>query len=252
MRVAGVDRVEPDMSGPAGGEPTSGTPPVVVHGRHTVVPERFRVHATEKLRCVAKFDHKIIRLEVEVSSENNPRRAHDCERVQITCLSRGPVVRAEAAAQDAYAALDLAVAKLEERLRRAADRRHSRGARISRLPQTRVDPAPLPVGAAAEPESPAVDGLLEGAEDGPFLVREKVHAAATMTLDEALANMELVGHDFYLFRDVSCGTPSVVYRRRGYHYGVLRLGADAAESSEDPAATIGRPHSQRAQASQET
>jgi ribosomal subunit interface protein len=207
------------------GESAAGVIPTVVHGRHTVVSERFRSHVTEKLRCLTKFDHKIIRLEVEVSSEHNPRQSHARERVQVTCVSRGPVVRAEAAAQDVYAALDLAVAKIEERLRRAADRRHSRGARISRLPLPRVEPASVPDVAPAEPTD-----LLEGTEDGPFLVREKVHESMPMTLDEALANMELVGHDFYLFRDVACGSPSVVYRRRGYHYGVLRLGDTPAAS----------------------
>lgn len=198
----------------------AGLPPVVVRGRHTSVAERFRQHVQEKLAAIPKLDHKIIRMDVEVSSEPNRRQSQTCERVEITCVGRGPVVRAEAAAQDAYAALDLAVAKLEERLRRAADRRHSRGARLSRLPQ---QPVPVDV---APPQAPGPAGsgaVVEGDLDGPFVVREKVHVAPPMSIDEALANMELVGHDFYLFQDVVCGTPSVVYRRRGYHYGVLRL-----------------------------
>lgn len=223
------------------GEADQQAPAIVVHSRHTGVSDRFRAHVAEKLRCLAKYDHKIIRLEVEVSREANPRRAHECDRVEITCLSRGPVVRAEAAAQDMYAALDLAEAKITERLRRAADRRHSRGARVARLPQPRLDEL-LPPGLAERPppaldhvdgtpdEGAPADGVLSGSEDGPFVVREKVHPAAAMTLDEALANMELVGHDFYLFRDADCGTPSVVYRRRGYHYGVLRLSAESPAS----------------------
>lgn len=216
----------PSVSTVADGASTAGTQdvPTLVHGRHTVVPERFRVHAAAKLRCLGKFDHKIIRVEVEVSTEHNPRLSHERERVQITCVSRGPVVRAEAAAQDVYSALDLATAKLEERLRRAADRRHSRGARIARLPQPRADVA---AGEVVEADPALPSDLLEGSEDGPFLVREKVHEAAPMSLDEALANMELVGHDFYLFRDVACGSASVVYRRRGYHYGVLRLNGES-------------------------
>lgn len=212
-------------------------PAVLVHGRHTAVSERFRTHVGEKLRCLAKFDHKIIRFEVELSEEHNPRLSQTCERVQITCLGRGPVVRAEAAAQDAYAALDLATAKIEERLRRAADRRHSRGARVARLPQPQWEP-PVDLGEAdrtgEEADGPAAvvdDRVL--AADGPFVVREKVHPAPAMSLDDALANMELVGHDFYLFRDSACGTASVVYRRRGYHYGVLRLAADAADAAAD-------------------
>ncbi|HEX7354307.1 MAG TPA: ribosome-associated translation inhibitor RaiA [Mycobacteriales bacterium] len=204
-------------------------PPIVVRGRHTTVAERFRQHVHEKLAAVVKLDHKIIRLDVEVSAEHNPRQSPVCERVEITCIGRGPVVRAEAAAQDAYAALDVAVAKLEERLRRAANRRHSRGARLARLPQ---QPVPVDVGAPAPAAAPAAeDGVVEGDVDGPFVVREKVHVAEPMSIDDALANMELVGHDFYLFRDVACGTPSVVYRRRGYHYGVLRLGTPPAGTS---------------------
>lgn len=208
-------------------------PPVVVRGRHTTVSERFRQHVHDKLGYVTRLDHKIIRLDVEVSEEHNPRQSHTCERVEITCVGRGPVVRAEAAAQHAYAALDIAVAKLEERLRRAADRRHSRGARVARLPRpqpglddvaARLTDLAGEATAATGPDAPG-PGVLEGDEDGPFVVREKLHRAEPMSLDEALASMELVGHDFYLFQDSGCGTPSVVYRRRGYHYGVLRLGA---------------------------
>ena len=59
--------------------------------------------------------------------------------------------------------------------------------------------------------------------DGPLVVREKLHQAEPMTIDRALLEMELVGHDFYLFHDRDCGLFSVVYRRRGYDYGVIRL-----------------------------
>ncbi len=64
--------------------------------------------------------------------------------------------------------------------------------------------------------------------DGPLVVREKFHTATPMTIDRALLEMELVGHDFFLFRDETCHLPSVVYRRRGYHYGVIRLVEDVA------------------------
>jgi hypothetical protein len=62
--------------------------------------------------------------------------------------------------------------------------------------------------------------------DGPPVVREKVHAARPMTLDQALYEMELVGHDFYLFVDRDSRRPAVVYRRRGYDYGVIALDLD--------------------------
>jgi hypothetical protein len=146
----------------------------------------------------------------------------------VTCATRGPVVRSEASASDFYSALDVAVAKLEGRLRRAADRRRvHRGARTP----TSVAAATRPL-AAAEPAMP--DGAARSAgtitleqgelDEAPALVvREKEHPAKPMTLDQALFEMELVGHDFFLFADADSGLPSVVYRRKGYDYGVIRL-----------------------------
>lgn len=197
-------------------------PQVVVRGRHTEVSERFRAHVNDKLAGLDRLDHKLFRLDVEVTEEHNPRQSDSCERVEITAFSRGPVVRAEACAGDAYAALDIAYAKLEERLRRAADRRHSRGSRVARA-QIELAPPPLPEVPNSNHAGSHDEALVDGDEQGPFLVREKVHAAPPMTVQEALAAMELVGHDFYLFADRDAGCPSVVYRRRGYHYGVLRL-----------------------------
>ena len=96
---------------------------VIVRGRHITVPARFRQHATAKLAKLEKLDQKAVRIDVEVSEERNPRQADRRERVELTIRSRGPAIRAEAAADDRYAALDLAFAKLESRLRRMADRR---------------------------------------------------------------------------------------------------------------------------------
>ena len=96
---------------------------IVFRSRRTNVPERFRQHAEGKLAKIGKLDHKAIRIDVEVTQERNPRQAKGRERVELTIRSRGPVVRAEAAADDRYTALDLAFAKLENRLRRTGDRR---------------------------------------------------------------------------------------------------------------------------------
>jgi ribosomal subunit interface protein len=192
---------------------------IVVRGRHTEVPERFRQHVEEKLARVGKLDGKVIRIDVEVCRERNPRQADTAERVELTCATRGPVIRAEAAASDPYAALDLAFAKLEARLRKAADRR-----RVHRGARTPLSVAAATAALSQEPEAPAPE-VEEEFEEGPLVVREKVHKAAPMTLDEALFEMELVGHDFFLFADEKSGLPSVVYRRRGYDYGVIRLEA---------------------------
>lgn len=210
---------------------------IVVKGRRFEVPERFRQHAVEKLGKVARLDPKAIRLDVEVSKEHNPRLADRAVRVELTCRTRGPVVRAEASADDAYAALDLACARLEQRLRRAADRRrvhHGSRTPVSLAAATARMPGEPDVGARGDEDAntdgaaggaPAADGSgpvhVEG--EGPLVVREKTHQAEPMTLEQALDEMELVGHDFYLFVDRDSAQPSVVYRRRGYDYGVIRL-----------------------------
>jgi ribosomal subunit interface protein len=238
---------------------------IIFKGRHTDVQERFRERATAKLSKIAKLDQKAIRIDVEVSAERNPRQSDRRERVELTITSRGPAIRAEAAGQDRYAALDMALAKLESRLRRVGDRRKGRrGAPPTSWPGEPVieEPAGGPAGVspAAAPiaaEQPSVprqatadrqlpvpaawtddarqadpdDGLIESDHvvhiemegDGPLVVREKFHPARPMAIDQALFEMELVGHDFFLFRDEKDGCPSVVYRRRGYQYGVIRL-----------------------------
>lgn len=199
---------------------------VVVKGRHCEVTERFRQHAAEKLGKLEKFDHKVLRVDVELCKERNPRQNGVSERVELTVRSRGPVVRAEAAAQDFYAALDLATTKLEARLRRVADRRrvhHGQRNPVSVSSATGRAAAGATLGAGGESlaERDGDERIL--AEDGPFVVREKVHDAVPMDLDEALFEMELVGHDFFLFIDAATGEPAVVYRRQGYDYGVIRL-----------------------------
>ncbi|WP_275464436.1 ribosome hibernation-promoting factor, HPF/YfiA family [Streptomyces noursei] len=214
---------------------------IVVKGRKTEVPERFRKHVAEKLKLdkVQKLDGKVISLDVEVSKEPNPRQADRSDRVEITLRSRGPVVRAEAAAADPYAALDLATAKLEARLRKEHDKRHSRRGN-GRIPASEVavtvpDAARLNGhGLTAAEEAAQQDkvpttrmGSLEIQGEGPVVVREKTHSAAPMGLDQALYEMELVGHDFYLFVDAETKQPSVVYRRHAYDYGVIHLNSDA-------------------------
>ncbi|GGP77555.1 MULTISPECIES: ribosome hibernation-promoting factor, HPF/YfiA family [Streptomyces] len=216
---------------------------IVVKGRKTEVPERFRKHVAEKLKLdkVQKLDGKVIRLDVEVSKEPNPRQADRSDRVEITVISRGPVIRAEAAATDPYAALDLATNKLEARLRKQHDKRHSRRGN-GRVPASDVGAV---IGAAelndsgelvAEQGAGEVPvthmGPLEIRGEGPLVVREKTHSAAPMALDQALYEMELVGHDFYLFVDSETKMPSVVYRRHAYDYGVIRLNSDPFYTGE--------------------
>jgi ribosomal subunit interface protein len=196
---------------------------VVVRGRNVEVPDHFRQHVAEKIERVERYDHRIIRVDVELYHERNPRQSASCQRVEVTCATRGPVVRAEACASDFYRALDAAVAKLDSRMRRTADRR--RVHRGSRTPTSvaaatgalEVDGVAVAMLDRAEPEE------RQNEEFGGLVVREKEHSAEPMTIDRALFEMELVGHDFYLFSDADTGRPSVVYRRKGYDYGVIRL-----------------------------
>jgi len=197
---------------------------VVVTGRHCEISDRYRGHIEEKLSRLEKHDHRIMRVQVEVESEPNPRQRDRAVRVELTAFSKGPVIRAEAVAADKMAALDLALDKMAAQMRRAADRRrvhHGRHAPVS------VGQALAGVDATAEPASEEVHdrevGPIAVTGDGPLVVREKTHAASPMTLDQALYEMELVGHDFYLFLDKENERPSVVYRRRGYDYGVISL-----------------------------
>jgi len=242
---------------------------IIFKARHTDVRERFREHAAAKLAKLEKLDGRAIRIDVQLTAEQT-REAAGRERIELTVMSRGPAIRAEATAEDRFAAFDIALSKLESRLRRACDRRKGRhgahaAVRLTDLPETDL---------ASEAERPAIrlgrgGGLLAGngaqaiaamaaaadaadaraaadagaAENaageveiamqgnGPLVVREKFHTASPMNIDQALFEMELVGHDFFLFTDATSGMPSVVYRRRGYQYGVIRLLEEHAPAS---------------------
>jgi ribosomal subunit interface protein len=195
---------------------------VVVTGRHCEVSDRFREHVTDKLGRLEKHDHRIMRVQVEVENERNPRQADRAVRIELTAYSKGPVIRAEAAAVDKMGALDLALDKMAAQMRRANDRRirshRGRGA-AGEEPTTPSDLITSEDGTVSE----RTVGSLTVTGDGPPVVRQKTHAAHPMTLDQALYEMELVGHDFYLFVDKENGRPAVVYRRRGYDYGVISL-----------------------------
>jgi ribosomal subunit interface protein len=221
---------------------------IVVKGRNVEVPDHYRVHVSGKMARLERYDSKVIRYDVELFHERNRRQAKNCQRVEITVQGRGPVVRAEASASDFYAALDAAVSKLENRLRRTHDRRrvhHGRHAPTSVAAATAElanvatgedgfagngHPAAPTALLARDDDTAAQQGLpgqrwsdsLEENLPGR-IVREKEHPAEPMTVDQALYEMELVGHDFFLFSCSVTGRPSVVYRRKGFDYGVIRL-----------------------------
>ena len=220
---------------------------IVVRGRNVEVPEHYRQHVEDKIRPIDRFDGKlkILRVDVELFHEKNPRQAAHCQRVEITLRGKGPVVRAEATGPDFYAALDLACGKLDNRMRRAADRRRVHHGR--RTPEsvrlTNNTAADLGEGALARDrqlaEGPHVTDLDEHLPGR--IVREKHHPATPMTVDQALHEMELVGHDFYLFQCAETGRPTVVYRRHAYDYGLIRLVEVPQNGDPSPATSQPEP-----------
>lgn len=214
---------------------------ITVTGRHTSVPERFQRHIEEKLAKVNQLDPRVTRCEVVVSHEANPRQAKEAERVEITCFGKRAVIRAEASADDTYAALDLATTRLGERLRRQHDKRrvHRGGRKAPKsvhdatAPLADLDLPPAQGGAEQEPPVPESIAKLGGDADCPVELREKVHSTSPMTVDNALSAMEAVGHDFFFFHDVDSDKPTVVYRRRGWSYGMITL--DIQQQTEQSA-----------------
>lgn len=212
---------------------------VTITVRRCEVPERFRRHLEEKVSKVQQLSPRARRVAAVVTHEPNPRLASVAYCIELTVHGDDPVVRAEARADEPYAALDIAFAKVVERLRRLHDRKVVRtrhGAPSAAVPGLTASVSLDPASSGAGPDSPvdAVDRTVTSPEEipseeewadgtSPISIREKRHQAVPMDLDRALYEMELVGHDFFLFVDSDTGLPSVVYRRKGWSYGVIRL-----------------------------
>jgi ribosomal subunit interface protein len=194
---------------------------VVVKGRNVEIPDHFRTYVAEKLARLERFDRTIYLFDVELDHERNRRQRKNCQHVEITARGRGPVARGEGCADSFYAALESAVSKLENRLRRSKDRRkihYGDKTPVSLAEATAITHLVEPLSAPVEDEGPA----LEDHEPGR-IVRTKEHTATPMTVDDALYEMELVGHDFFLFHCKETDKPTVVYRRHAYDYGLIRL-----------------------------
>lgn len=217
-------------------------------GRNLGITDRFREYATEKADKVSHLAERAISFEIKVSRHNEKLGSQNGDdRVELTLVGPRAVVRSEATGTDKYAAFDIALGKLLERVRRAKDRRkvHRGQHRPTSLREASTDGFSA-VGLAAAPVSvldqvrtgsvPVVTDETEATEVeeeySPVVIRQKVFASIPMTVDDALYYMELVGHDFYLFVDQHTNRPSVVYRRKGWDYGVIALDDDAEELQE--------------------
>jgi ribosomal subunit interface protein len=223
---------------PSADRPRTPSADVVVKGRNVEVPDHFRIYVAEKLSRLERFDPSIFLFDVELFHERNRRQRKSCQRVEITARGKGPIVRAEACADNFYAAFESVTAKLESRLRRTKDRRRvhygdKTPVSVAQATADLVDDSLFipTVGSTAAHDHP--DGDARRAPEssdaadyaaGPgHIVRTKVHTAIAMSVDDALYQMELVGHDFFLFQDRETDRPSVVYRRHAFDYGLIRL-----------------------------
>ncbi len=215
---------------------------ITVTGRKKSVSERFRRHLDDKLEKIPQFAPRVSRVDVVLTSESNPRQAKESERVEITCYVKRNVVRAEAAADEEYAALDLAMNKLVERLRRTNDKRRISHTGKHRLPSVSEATFGLPTeplvaeGEQAQERdrdpAEAVDVALGTQGNSPIELRQKIHVSTPMSVGQALNQMELLGHDFYLFHDAETQLASVVYRRHGWSYGVLHLTSEGQHTTD--------------------
>jgi ribosomal subunit interface protein len=224
---------------------------IAIVGRHTRITDDMRERINVKMEKIAALAPKATRVEVHVVHERNRRMAADQERVEITLYDRA-VIRTEASADDRVVALELASARIIDRLRKLSERRAKRHQYTPPLREVVKAEAVATEDRAAEnqaAEDLATEDLpvesveaWEGAPGGsvreipldgtPIMIRSKTHAAQPMTVSEAIDQMELVGHDFYLFLDSESGLASAVYRRRGWTYGVIHIDPDAADTVE--------------------
>ena len=219
---------------------------ITITGRGVGIPDRFEDYATEKADKVAQLAEKALALEIKLIRHHETNGTSGDDRVELTLIGPGPIVRAEASAGDKYAAYDMALDKLLERVRQAKDRKKvhrgqhrpvslheatSNGRVMDVVPASAdvmnavsTGSIPVPGETAAEPEW------------SPVVIRHKVFPATRMTQEDAVDHMELVGHDFFLFIDAVTDRPSVVYRRANWNYGVIGL----EESTDELAAARSR------------
>lgn len=204
---------------------------IIVSGRHCHISDTIREQVTERVATVERFKDRVQRVEVEFTVNETKGSPDDAVEAEITLRSKGPVVRAEATAEDKMVAFDKAMERLKTQLRKASDRRkHHKGLRHHtgalshpEVPLDSLLPTESDQGIDANGADKHVVAGIEVTGNGPLVVREKEFAATPLTLEQALDEMELVGHDFFLFQDATSGRPSVVYRRKAYDYGVIHL-----------------------------
>ncbi|MFM7014310.1 MAG: ribosome hibernation-promoting factor, HPF/YfiA family [Actinomycetota bacterium] len=203
-----------------------------ISARNFEVSDRFREYVADRSEKVSQLSHRASALNIKVTRYDHSKNSGPEDRVELTVIEPGHVIRAEAQAADKFAAFDIAFGKLSERLRRVGDRhkvhrgrhRNLSASELSASNFAELDVTPveadilLPTASTADSQQPEID-----LGESPVVIRRKEFKAEPMTVDDALYHMELVGHDFFLFHDSETNRPTVVYRRKGWDYGVISL-----------------------------
>ncbi|MHB8780540.1 MAG: ribosome hibernation-promoting factor, HPF/YfiA family [Candidatus Geothermincolia bacterium] len=176
---------------------------MIVKGKNIEITSALRDYTEEKVGKVGRYFDRIIKTEVVLSVEKNPKIS-ESQVVEVTIHSAGPLIRAKESASDMYQAIDLVTDKLERRVKRmkakVIDRAHGNSHRAA------VAPAPV--------------DEFEGEEE-PRIVRTKSFNLKPMTPEEAALQMDLLGHSFYVFINAETGDGNVVYKRRDGNYGLI-------------------------------
>ncbi len=193
-----------------------------IKGRNVTVTEPLRQYAEEKLERVHKLlmqrrIDEVTRVELELMVEKNPSIPEPC-LAEATIFTRGPVLRARESSADMYAAIDLVMDKLTRRAKKYHDKVHGK---------TRRGHEKMPIEAAMIPDlepvavAAAHEDDLEAVGDNGQVVKSKQFALKPMSVQEATLQLELVGHDFFVFTNVESSRTNVVYRRNDGHYGLI-------------------------------
>ncbi|PWL20108.1 MAG: ribosome-associated translation inhibitor RaiA [Candidatus Aquiluna sp. XM-24bin5] len=197
-----------------------------ITAKNLTVSDRFRDYVSEKSGKVEQFAHRPQELNIKVTRHDHSKHSGQEDQVELTVYEPGHVVRAEAKSNDKFSAFDIAFGKLMERLRRYADKHKvHRGGRHKNIGTSELTASDF----AALDVTPIDHDKLTGEipivseEPDQLVIRSKEFERVPMTQQDAVDHMELVGHDFYLFHDSETGKDSVVYRRKGYSYGVISL-----------------------------
>jgi ribosome hibernation promoting factor len=201
---------------------------IQVKGRHIVVTDALEAYAEEKLARLHKYVNEkhideVTRVELELIVEKNRHNNAHSQVAEATVFTRGPVIRAKESSNDMYASIDLVTEKVErqvkkyrDRVQHRAQRHHGKAADVV-APETNGGEA-APAGAEGEP-AVALAAPVDHIE--PRVVKSKQFALKPMSVEEAALQLELVGHDFFVFTNAETSDTNVVYKRRDGHYGLI-------------------------------